>query len=99
MDKQIPRCWKWRWLVPIPKTLDNVTLQDLRPLMLTDTIRKVWVGLLVSKIPDHLEKCGLLSMAQHGTLSNRGLEGMLAQFRNILEEATLLMPQDLGDSP
>jgi len=40
-DKQIPRCWKWRWLVPIPKTSENVTLQDLRPLMLTDTIRKV----------------------------------------------------------
>jgi hypothetical protein len=87
MDKQIPRCWKWRWLVPIPKTLENVTLQDLRPLMLTDTIRKVWVGVLVRKIQSHLESCGLLSMAQHGTLSNRGSEGALVQFRNILEEA------------
>ena len=26
-------------------------------------------------------------MAQHGTLSNRGSEGALVQFRNILEEA------------
>ena len=62
-------------------------MQDLRPLMLTDTVRKVWVGVLVRKIQDHLETCGLLSMSQHGTLSNRGSEGALAQFRNILEEA------------
>ncbi len=25
-DSHIPRCWKWRWLVPIPKRPDNVTL-------------------------------------------------------------------------
>jgi hypothetical protein len=86
-DKSVPRCWKWRWLVPIPKTHDNVTLGDLRPLMLTDTVRKVWVGVLVQKIQTHLESNGLLSPAQHGTLTNRGTEGALVQFRNIFEEA------------
>ena len=41
--------WGDRWLVPIPK-IEDPTLKDLRPLMLVEVIRKIWVGLLMNKI-------------------------------------------------
>ena len=41
-DKHIPTSWKWRWLVPIPKKpTDSPTLEELRPLMLCEALRKV----------------------------------------------------------
>jgi hypothetical protein len=86
-DKRIPQEWKWRWLVPIPKVADNVGLDDLRPLMLTDVLRKIWVSIIVNKIQKHWVKYDLIAPSQHGTLEHHGTESALLQFRNILEEA------------
>jgi hypothetical protein len=86
-DKQIPQSWKWRWLVPIPKVMDNVRLDDLRPLMLTDVIRKIWVSIIVNKIQKYWVRHGLISASQHGTLEHHGTESALLQFRNVVEEA------------
>ena len=41
-DKHIPASWKWRWLVPIPKQpTETPTIDELRPLMLCEALRKV----------------------------------------------------------
>ena len=86
-NKEIPQEWKWRWLVPIPKVTDNVGLNDLRPLMLTDVLRKIWVSIIVNKIQKHWVRHDLLASSQHGTLEHHGTESALLQFRNMVEEA------------
>ncbi len=45
--------WGDRWLVPIPKIPDP-SLLDLRPIMLVDVLRKIWVGLLMEKNKESL---------------------------------------------
>jgi hypothetical protein len=86
-DKTVPTFWKWRWLVPIPKVSDNVTLEDLRPLMLTDVTRKIWIGIVINKIQNYWRKHGLLCDSQHGFLVDKSTENAILQFRNVLEEA------------
>ena len=50
-DKHIPASWKWRWLVPIPKKpTDSPSLEELRPLMLCEALRKVWSSIVLGKI-------------------------------------------------
>jgi len=39
-DRSIPACWKWKWLVPIPKN-SSERLQDIRPIMLMEVLRKL----------------------------------------------------------
>jgi len=41
--------WGTRLLAPIPKK-PNPDLRDLRPLMLVEVMRKIWVGLITSHI-------------------------------------------------
>ena len=71
-DKHIPSSWKWRWLVPIPKKpTDAPTLEELRPLMLCEALRKVWSALVISKIQNALHQHKALDPAQHGYLFGR----------------------------
>ena len=79
-DKHIPASWKWRWLVPIPKKpTDSPTLDELRPLMLCEALRKVWSALVISKIQQALYQHGALDPAQHGYLfgKNTGTASMI----------------------
>jgi hypothetical protein len=71
-DKHIPASWKWRWLVPIPKKpTDAPTLDELRPLMLCEALRKVWSALVITKIQNALYQHKALDPAQHGYLFGR----------------------------
>ena len=71
-DKHIPASWKWRWLVPIPKKpTDSPTLEELRPLMLCEALRKVWSALVIAKIQAALHQHKALDPAQHGYLFGR----------------------------
>jgi hypothetical protein len=45
--------WKWRELAPLPKVLTNITINDIRPLTLIETARKVWVSIFVNRIKQH----------------------------------------------
>ena len=78
--------WKWRLLRPIPKKADNVTLNDLRPITLIETTRKVWVGIFTSRIKTFLHKHDLLHHSQHAYSRNRGTDTVHPQLRNLLEE-------------
>ena len=67
--------WGDRWLVPVPKIKDP-GLKDLRPIVLVDVLRKVWVGLLLNKIRNTWDKWGLINEAQHGFMTGRGTESV-----------------------
>ena len=47
--KKVPEGWGDRMLAPIPKVPDP-TLSELRPLMLFEVLRKIWTGMIMSKI-------------------------------------------------
>lgn len=49
MDKSVPDYWQTRFLVPIPKIDDQPSLNDLRPLMMNEVLRKIWTRLVVEK--------------------------------------------------
>ena len=49
-DRAISVGWKWRWLVPIPKKASDIpAIQDLRPLILVEAVRKIWSKLVLKK--------------------------------------------------
>jgi len=64
-----PESWKCKWLVPIPKGhSDNV--QDMRPIMLMEVLRKLWTELIVQRITSSLQKHGVHSLNQNSYLLN-----------------------------
>ena len=79
--------WKWRILSPMPKIDGNITLNDLRPLTLIETTRKLWVGLIIDKIRHIWDKHELLHPSQHAYTAERGVDTVHPQHRNLLEEA------------
>jgi hypothetical protein len=87
-DKHIPASWKWRWLVPIPKKpTDAPTLEELRPLMLCEALRKVWSALVITKIQRALSRHHALDPAQHGYLFGRSTSTASMIHINGIEDA------------
>ena len=83
---EFPQYWKEMWLVPIPKK-DSPTLDDLRPLMLTDALRKTWMSIFVHRIQTEISQRHLLDEAQHGSIRGRTIDSNNTQFVNIIETA------------
>ena len=79
--------WGDRWLVPIPK-IPNPTLNDLRPIMLVDVIRKIWVGLLMDRIRKMWDKWGLINEAQHGFMTGKGTDGYSPHHQSVRDGQT-----------
>ena len=53
----IPDWLKYSWLVPLPKSEDPfTTASNLRPIILLEIMRKVWIGITLKKIQDCWEK-------------------------------------------
>ena len=78
--------WGTRLLAPIPK-IPNPELKDLRPLMLVEVMRKIWVGLITKKIASFWEKHGLINPAQHAYLRGKGTHTAIPQLINAMETA------------
>ena len=83
---EYPGFWGLRWIAPIPKT-DNPTVDDLRPIALVETTRKVWNGLLLRRISRALERSGILSDSQYAFRPRRGTDSAILQLVNAIEEA------------
>ena len=89
-DKTIPDQWKWRWLVALQKDTEPIpSLNKLRPIMLLDTIRKVWSNVLLYKIQRIWEKHNFLHNAQHGFRSKRSTDSATIQLLALIESAHL----------
>ena len=87
-NKEIPDWWKWRWLVPIPKTeMDIPEVEKLRPLTLVEPIRKLWLRIILGKITRLWKKYKFLSPSQHGALRGMGTDTASLQHINMMEQA------------
>ena len=78
---------KHSWVVPIPKKV-NAGPKDIRPLVLAEVVRKVWVSVIAAKVKRHLNRMGLLTTANHAW-TGRGTETAVADIVNCMEQARL----------
>ena len=79
--------WQFRWLVPIPKTPDQPSLQAMRPIVLLEATRKCWTGMIINKIMRVIEENNVLCSAQHGSRRHRSTATANLIFKNALESA------------
>ena len=79
--------WKWRELSPLPKVLENITINDIRPLTLIETLRKVWASIIVNRIKQFWIKHSIIHPSQHAYTEARGVDTVHPQHRNLLEES------------
>ena len=73
-------------LAPIPKVQDPA-LKDLRPLMLYEVLRKIWIGTIMDKIRDYWIKWGLINEGQHGFMRGKGTHSAIPIIVNCMETA------------
>jgi hypothetical protein len=62
-------------------------LDELRPLMLVEVTRKIWVGLIMGKIADFWSKHHLIDQAQHAYIRGKGTHTAIPQLTACLEGA------------
>jgi exonuclease III len=72
-ERITPEAWKRRWLVPIPK-VDDPGLADLRPLVLIEALRKVWMRCIAKRIQEFWTEEQVLHGSQHGCVPDRGTD-------------------------
>ena len=70
----------------IPK-IEDPELDDMRPLMLVEVLRKIWMGLIMQKIAEFWRKWSLLDESQNAYLRGKGTHTALSQLINALEGA------------
>ena len=86
-SKAVPPWWQDRWLCPIPKVPDpDPSMDDLRPLMLVEVLRKLWVGIIIDKITTIWDRYDILAPTQHGFRPRRGTDTALLNVLNTLEQ-------------
>jgi hypothetical protein len=83
--KHIPRSWKWRWLLPIPK-VEDPSPEQLRPLGLLEILRKLWSSIFVQRISAHIHKHNQLHRGQHSG-KGKGTESAVIELAASLETA------------
>ena len=85
-NKDQPESWKWRWILPIPKT-QEATLEDLRPLSLFEATRKLWLALILTKLRAAWAREDLLHPAQTMFIKGRSMDLSVLSLMNVLETA------------
>ena len=87
-DGPTPTWLQWGWLCPKPKDpSSNITLDGLRPLMLLEVLRKIWLWIYVRKIVSLWESHQTLTHSQHGFRKGHGTDSALLIHLNCLEHA------------
>jgi len=81
-----PQWFKDRWLCPLPKK-ENPTVDDLRPISLLETLRKLWLGLIMRRFTNMVKEHELLDHRQHGGIAGRSCETALMRLITNLEES------------
>ena len=86
--KHIPPSWKKREMCLLPKKPNSTTLAELRPLMLLEVLRKLWLSLIISPVSTYLLQNNLLCPYQCGGIPNSGTEDSILQLVNSLEDSS-----------
>ena len=84
----VPPSWKRREMALLPKKPNSVTLAELRPLMLLEVLRKLWLGLFLKPIAAYLVQNNLLCSYQSGGIPNSGTEDTILQIINTIEDSS-----------
>ena len=72
----------------LPKKPNSITLAELRPLMLLEVLRKLWLGLILKPIANYLVQNNLLCAYQNGGIPNSGTEDTILQLINTIEDSS-----------
>jgi len=86
-SKHVPPYWKWRWLCMKPKVATDPTPDQLRPLILVETLRKLWLASTCHKITTLWQTHNVLHNSQHAYLRAKGTETALLHICNQLDNA------------
>ena len=71
-------CWKFLLGVPILKIVgERSTAKNYHPVSLLSVVSKVFKKLVINRIVDHFEKCGLFSEIQYGFRSSQSAVNLL----------------------
>jgi Reverse transcriptase (RNA-dependent DNA polymerase) len=84
--KVVPKEWQKRIMALIPKKAE-VTINTLRPIMLLETGRKLWLGIIAARLDNTMTAMDLFHPAQTGCSHNRGTEDAIMTVLNGLEDA------------
>ena len=60
VSQVVPPSWRIREMALLPKKTNSITLAELRPLMLLEVLRKLWLGLILKPIANYLVQNNLL---------------------------------------
>ena len=84
-QRQHPDSWYWKYLCYIPKSSGPTVFTNLRPLMLIESLRKLWIELIIHPILDIWNADMLLSPAQHGYTHHRSTTTATMKLVDFLE--------------
>jgi hypothetical protein len=85
---RFPEWMNAKILCPIPKnSVRPLTLDSIRPVVLIEILRKVWLKGIVQHIRNTLEKHKCLDKRQYGFRQNRSTEQAIVQLINVLEHS------------
>jgi hypothetical protein len=82
--KHVPEFWKLKGLIGLPKVKVVTGVNDLRPIGLIETTRKVWTTMVTRRILGVVRR--RLQSNHCGGLANKGTDTALLQLINLLED-------------
>ena len=86
-----PESWKNRFLAMVPKIAESApALDQVRPISLYETLRKVWTTIVTSRIVEVWDELRVIDRAQCGYMRGKGTHTELLQIINAIEEANEL---------
>ena len=82
-----PSQLNFKLLYMLPKKPGDNSLSNIRPIVLIETLRKIWVGCIVRQVRFSWEKHSILHPTQYGFRARRSCSSCLVQLINLTESA------------
>ena len=86
--RHVPKSWQTREMALLPKKPSSIHLNDMRPLMLLEVLRKLWLQLILRPVSTYITQQSLICQYQTGGIPNSGTEDAILQVINCLEDST-----------
>ena len=85
--KYVPASWRKRVMAMIPKHDNAPTIQDMRPIMLLEVIRKAWLSIISDRQEAIMRAHNIFDPSQKGGLPRHGTEDAIMAVKNVIEDA------------
>jgi hypothetical protein len=86
-ENKTPTLLNFKLLYMLPKKPGDNSLGNIRPIVLIETLRKLWVGCIVRQVRHSWEKNNILHPTQYGFRARRSCSSCLVQLINLTESA------------